>query len=128
MNFPEQTRMAGDPGGDGIFVIKDRGAVLLMCMASTGMDWDHVSVSVKLQKKKKVIEAGRCPTWEEMCLIKQVFFSDDDTVMQLHPPKEDWVSTHPYCLHLWKPNKEGVSIPRPPAILVGRPGEDRQKL
>lgn len=52
-----------------------------------------------------------------MCQIKELFFLDGETAMQLHPPEADYVNNHPYCLHLWRPHSE--TIPRPPSILVG---------
>ncbi|MGB7549888.1 MAG: hypothetical protein WBM14_19305 [Terracidiphilus sp.] len=55
--------------------------------------WDHVSVH----------GPNRCPTWEEMCKIKELFFKDDETVMQLHPAKSNYINCHPYTLHLWRP-------------------------
>lgn len=69
--------------------------------------WEHVSVSLQ----------SRCPNWKEMCFIKDLFWGDDEVVMQLHPAKKDYVNQHPYCLHLWKPVEE--KIPTPPSILVG---------
>lgn len=69
--------------------------------------WEHVSVSLPT----------RCPTWDEMCYVKSIFWDDEDTVMQLHPPKSQWVNNHPYCLHLWRP--VAVEIPLPPSIMVG---------
>jgi hypothetical protein len=71
--------------------------------------WDHVSVSL----------ADRCPTWEEMCFIKELFFERDEPAMQLHPVK-DYVNNHPYCLHLWRPLD--VEIPLPFPEMVGIPG------
>lgn len=79
----------------------------LMVLASTGDGWEHVSASF----------ANRCPTWEEMCWVKQRFFYDHEVVMQLHVPAAENVSWHDYTLHLWKPI--GQDIPRPPSILVG---------
>jgi hypothetical protein len=76
-------------------------------VSSDGMGWEHVSVST----------GERCLTWDEMCFIKDLFWNDDEAVMQLHPPKKDYVRNHPYCLHLWKPLRE--NIPLPPTILVG---------
>lgn len=73
---------------------------------SIGGGWDHVSVSY----------ANRCPTWEEMCLIKHIFFKDDECVLQYHPAKEDYVNNFPYCLHLWRP--QNVEIPKPPKRFV----------
>lgn len=68
--------------------------------------WDHVSVSF----------TNRCPTWEEMCKIKDMFFQDDECCVEYHPAKKDYVNLHPYCLHIWKPQQE--VIPAPPNIMV----------
>jgi len=76
-------------------------------MASDGMGWEHVSVSYQ----------HRCPTWLEMCFIKHLFWGDEARVMQLHPPKSEWVNNHSFCLHLWRP--EDVEIPHPPEYMVG---------
>ena len=65
----------------------------LCVISSDGGGWDHVSVHV----------GGRCPTWDEMCFVKELFFRDDEVVMQLHPVKKDYVNCHPYALHLWRP-------------------------
>lgn len=79
----------------------------LRILASDGLGWDHVSISLE----------DRCPTWQEMCSVKELFWDDEDCVMQLHPPRSEYINCHPYCLHLWRPhNKE---ILRPPSILVG---------
>ena len=78
-----------------------------MVIASNGMDWEHVSVSC----------VSCIPSWEIMCEIKDMFFKEDEVVMQLHPKKEDYINNHPNCLHLWRPLKS--TIPTPPPILVG---------
>lgn len=69
--------------------------------------WDHVSVSM----------ANRCPNWPEMCFVKALFFRDDETVIQFHPPADLHVNCHPYCLHLWRP--AGLTIPTPPRWMIG---------
>lgn len=74
---------------------------------SFGGGWEHVSVSF----------AHRCPTWEEMCEVKDMFWPPEDCVVQYHPPKERLVNQHPYCLHLWRPIKQ--AMPMPPSIFVG---------
>jgi hypothetical protein len=65
----------------------------LFVIASDGGGWDHVSVHVE----------NRCPTWLEMCHVKDLFFKDDEVVMQLHPAKKDYVNCHQHTLHLWRP-------------------------
>ena len=76
-------------------------------IASWGMGWEHVSASMNI----------RCPTWEEMCLIKDIFWKPEECVIQYHPPKDEYVNLHPYCLHLWK--KTGGDFETPPKELVG---------
>lgn len=83
----------------------DRGPMRVI--ASAGEGWDHVSVSRK----------NRCPNWLEMAQIKELFFGDNETAMQLHVPASLHVNNHPYCLHLWRPHH--CEIPLPPAIFVG---------
>lgn len=69
--------------------------------------WEHVSVSLE----------DRTPTWEELEFVRSLFWKDDETVIQLHVPKNDHINFHPYCLHLWRPI--GVEIPLPPLATVG---------
>ena len=95
-------------GWNGAFHIPCRSdGKMLTVLQSNGLDWEHVSVS----------RPDRSPTWNEMSAVKDLFFDEDETVMQLHVPKKDHVNFHPYCLHLWKPIR--LSIPVPPFILVG---------
>lgn len=99
----------------GMFIIPHQKIVdyFYLVMVSGGMGWEHISVS--LQNKKKHVE--RCPTWGEMCYIKEMFFTDDTPVVQYHPKKEDYVSMHEFCLHLWHPTDQVLPIPYP--IMVG---------
>lgn len=69
--------------------------------------WEHVSVSLP----------NRCPNWPEMCFVKDLFWTDEEAVVQFHPPKSDYVNNHAYCLHMWR---DTLNEPRrPPSILVG---------
>lgn len=79
--------------------------------------WEHVSVST----------ATRCPTWEEMCIVKDLLWPEEEAVFQLHPPKSQWVNNHPYCLHMWR--NEKYPVPMPPPIMVGirQDGEYKSK-
>lgn len=96
--------------GNGMFKVFVHGKSFL-CLASNGGGWEHVSVSPGSPNRKK------CPTWDEMCAIKDMFFEPEETVVQYHPPKSDYVNNHLYCLHMWRPLDQ--EIPRPPAIFVG---------
>ena len=75
---------------------------------SYGGGWDHVSVS---PRQKRII-----PSWDDMCRLKDIFFHDDEAVIQIHPPKSEYVNNVPNCLHLWK-CQENMTLP--PAWMVG---------
>src|SRR5262245_43306899 len=93
-------------GGDGGAFKVSHGRQWLRVVASFGMGWDHVSVSLN----------HRCPTWDEMEHVKRIFFEDDETAMQLHVALAAHVNLHPYCLHLWRP--QTVPIPLPDKVMV----------
>ena len=50
-------------------------------------------------------------------MFKDLFWLPEETVVQYHPAKADYVNTHPYVLHLWK--QIGSEFPKPPKIFVG---------
>lgn len=93
----------------GLFYIPLR-SHLLKVIACDGDDpsegWEHVSVSLP----------NRCPNWEELCFIKRLFWSDEETVVQFHPRKSAYVNIHPYCLHLWR--KAGTEYELPPSHFI----------
>lgn len=111
---PEQYR---DPqystyadGNNGLFWIPGRSAREQMkVIASDGEGWEHVSVSKRYE----------CPTWDQMCFIKNLFWDDqEDMAVQYHPPKSLYVNNHPYCLHLWRMVSD-IPMPMPHPRLVG---------
>lgn len=128
MTFPDQFRIQptgyessnGDTygaflipsGPDRLFVIATDGE----CPGLTGTKWEHVSVTVR---NRRLVPLLRCPTWEQMCAVKALFWHEEEAVMQIHPPRSDYVNAHPFCLHLWRPVDIGVTIPLPPSIFVG---------
>jgi len=105
--FTADRRAASTPadGNNGAFKFSYKGAVLCV-IASDGRGWDHVSVHCE----------GRTPTWEEMHWVKRLFWRDDETVVQYHPPKHLYVDQHPYTLHLWK--DQSSENPLPPTDCV----------
>ncbi len=84
--------------------------VVINVIVSDGKNtgWEHVSLGITTSK--------RCPTWDEMCFIKDQFWNDDETVVQFHPKKSEHVNDHPYVLHMWR--KVGTEHELPPIILV----------
>jgi hypothetical protein len=71
--------------------------------------WEHVSVSHK----------SRTPSWAEMQEIKELFWSDEETVVQFHPAKAEYVNIHHNCLHLWRPTGGFNALDLPPRDLIG---------
>lgn len=119
MKFPEQYRKKNAPKGYytmhgapfGAFVItgvEAKGRTLGI-IATDGQltGWDHVSVSL-------MDFPNNTPSWEEMCLVKELFWDDSDCVVQYHPPKKENVNIGE-VLHLWKWNKP---FPMPPKECV----------
>lgn len=57
----------------------------VLVVASDGSDpecpipWKHVSVSI--------VGSSLPPSWAVMCKVKEIFWDDEQAVMQLHPPK-----------------------------------------
>lgn len=94
-------------GNNGCFLIALPRGQTLNVIASDGACWEHVSVS----------RHDRCPSWDEMCQIKALFWDDEDCVVEYHPPRSEYINNHPFCLHLWRPVDQ--DIPRPSSILVG---------
>lgn len=87
-------------GNNGAFLIP-RSGVTIKVIVSDGEGWDHVSVSLP----------NRCPIWDEMCHIKDLFWGPEELVMQLHVPASEHINCHPYCLHMWRPQKGSIPIP-----------------
>lgn len=104
----------GDHFGAFLF---DKGAKTIKVIATDGENtgWEHVSVSASVLNGPYLI--GMMPAWEDMCWIKEQFWTDEETVMQLHPPKSEYINNHKHCLHLWRPTD--VEIPLPPSVFVG---------
>ena len=106
---PPYVSKHGDPFG--VFRVPfESNQLMVMAVDGKQTDWEHVSISLK----------KRCPNWREMCMVKDLFWDDTDTVVQFHVPKVDYINVHSYCLHLWRYTKG--ELPRPPSILVGPKG------
>lgn len=127
--IPEHNRVRSGPlasdftyGRNGCFIfpsiIPNR---MIMTIASDGRDWsksgldgepwEHVSIHCYSGKRQFT------PTWVEMCAVKDMFWDAEDVVIQIHPPKSEYVNNHANTLHLWRPTV--TILPTPPAVTVG---------
>lgn len=107
-------------GANGRFVLfcKSTGRTLLV-VGSSGSDWplsglpgepwEHVSVSI-------LGRTSHTPSWGEMDFVRGLFWNDDETVIQFHPPRSLHINFHAGCLHLWKPP---YPVPLPPPETIG---------
>ena len=96
--------------GFGGIVYDKKTRTKLNFILSWGAGWEHCSVSITDRYK-------RCPSWEQMCFIKDSFWNDDECCVEYHPAKKDYVNNHEYCLHIWKPIDQ--EIPTPPSLMIG---------
>lgn len=101
-------------GNNGGFVLPSpigKGHRQLVCIASDGMGWEHVSVHARIGKSMQT------PMWDEMCFIKRLFWDAEDVVIQYHPKESEYVNNAPAVLHLWR--KVDFEMPTPPSWMVG---------
>ena len=94
-------------GWDGTFV------------CTNNLGWEHVSVC---PFAKRIT-----PSWDDMCKVKDIFFEEDEAVIQIHPAKKDYVNNMSNCLHIWKCTYTDMVLP--PSCLVGiRKGQTADDL
>ena len=84
------------------------------CIASNGMGWEYVSVSIAEKRK----QAHRYPTWAEMCYVKSIFWDKEDCCIQFHPKESEYVNNHPFVLHIWRPTNAVIQMPDPKMVGV----------
>lgn len=122
-DFLESCRITSGPFGSnasygmtGAIRIPHRGAMLhVIASAGTGdptaSGWEHVSLHVDIHGKKYT------PGWDQMCFVKDLFWDEEETVIQFHPPHSRYVNNHPHVLHLWRYRYQEIILPS--AALVG---------
>lgn len=72
--------------------------------------WEHVSVS-PIGSKYECDQ--QCPTWSQMCEVKNIFWKPKESVMQFHPAEEHYLHglyADTNILHLWRPRDGDWSI------------------
>ena len=92
----------------GFFIVHKWNSTLRIISSGTSEEtgWEHVSVSLE----------HRCPTWDEMCFVKDLFWTEEETVVQFHPKRSEYVNDCEHCLHLWRPL--GIEYVLPPKDLI----------
>ena len=89
--------------------------------AETG--WEHVYVVASERRTDgddcNWYSKDRCPTWGEMCLVKDLFWAPHERVVLYHPPLNEYINNYEFSLHLWK-WRDGA-FPHPSIYLVAEP-------
>lgn len=65
--------------------------------------WEHISVST-------ITYDRRLPNWYEMKYCKELFFHNEEIVIQIHPKQSEYVNISE-CLHLWRNWKDPIEGP-----------------
>lgn len=65
-------------------------------------DFEHVMLNPK----------HRLPTYEEMVLLKDIFWEQNEVAIQVHPAKSQYVNIAMYTLHLWRHRCIPTSVER----------------
>jgi len=109
-------------GMNGAFSIPLHGfghRIIANCIVSNGEGLKEIGQEPFEHVSLHVVEYGkeRTPTWEEMCMVKDIFWDEEECVVQYHPAKSNYVNNHPHVLHLWK--WTGGDFPVPNPLLVG---------
>lgn len=84
--------MTGMEGAFFEFPLEKQGCTL--CAGMKANDWEHVALDLD--------NIQRCPTYEEMCTLKEFFFRKDELTLQIHPKQSEYVNECPFRLHLWR--------------------------
>jgi hypothetical protein len=101
---PDPLGRAQEPGMNyGFFIISRLSGILRIISSGSnnGTSWEHVSVSL----------SNRSPTWDEMCYVKNLFWKEEENVIQFHPKRSKYKNQFPYVLHLWKKINEEHELP-----------------
>lgn len=95
------------------YSINTDGDSMVYIVAAAGDDsgWEHVSAHVRTP------DGPRTPDWALMCIVKNLFWDEEDCVIQFHPPKSEYVNRNPNVLHLWR--RHNTNWETPPKILIG---------
>ena len=80
-------------GGSRTGIIELNGVQTSVIVGRNEDGWEHVSIMKKCRK---------LPTWDEMCQIKDMFWDEEEEVVQIHPKKSEYVNIAE-ALHLWRP-------------------------
>lgn len=57
-------------------------------------EWEHIMLNLE--------EHNRCASYEEMSVLKETFWEENEIAIQVHPKKSEYINLRQYALHLWR--------------------------
>lgn len=103
--------------GGGYRIPEDKDRFLIIVSWEGG--WEHASVMP--------LRRSYTPSWEDMSMLKGIIWNEEEAVIQVHPPKSQYVNNVGNCLHLWRCYYREMVLP--PSCFVGiRPGQTQAEL
>ena len=79
----------------------------VICTNSGG--WNHISIA---PSNRRIM-----PSYEDLCLVKDMFWNEEESVIHVFPPKSQYVNNLSNCLHLWECYYTEMVLP--PSFMVG---------
>lgn len=71
----------------------------LSVFAGREPDGFHLSIS---HRRNATLLPGRYPSWDEIMEARDLFTPPEVTMVQLLPPRSEWVNVHATTFHLWE--------------------------
>lgn len=111
----------GEPTIDGMYQIPHPWIdyYFIFVRFNTTDGWEHAMAYLKKlaepDKSKKVVAVTRSLTWEETCLVKDLFWDPEECTVQFHPPMSHYVAPK-HATNIWKP--QSLPLPVPTAVLA----------
>lgn len=91
--LPNAYRCVDRFGPEGAIYVRKDGLKVIETISDheDGREWLHVSLSF----------TDHLPTYGDLKQVKSIFAGDENTALQVFPPKSQHINIHEYCLHLW---------------------------
>jgi hypothetical protein len=94
-------------GNNGLFKLYLRGnrtnlGSMLYITATEKDSWECVEVYTPV----------RYPIWEELCLVRNLFWDRNDLVIQYYPREKDCSNFKKYSVCLWRPTNQLIPNPQ----------------
>lgn len=87
---------------DGVAILKQKGCSTVIWNRDEEIQHNENNALENLKFNHVSIVINHSPTYEELKAIKEVFFYDEDTVIQFFPSEREYVNIHEKCYHLWE--------------------------